>query len=99
MVIFLYRPDYYGFLQDEDGNSTQGVAEVIIAKHRNGATGTVNLKFINKFAKFDNVNTFGDFAGGAPEDPANAGNVITMGSKMNEDRGLPSADDFDDSPF
>src|ERR1700760_1971721 len=39
MVLFLYRPEYYGLDQDEDGNPTQGVGEVIIAKHRNGETG------------------------------------------------------------
>lgn len=103
MVVFLYRPDYYGFLQDEDGNSTQGQAEVIIAKHRNGATGTVNLKFINKFAKFDNLNTFGDMDFQSMED---GNNVITMSSKMNEDRSVPDLGDFDvheppsnDAPF
>lgn len=98
MVIFLYRPDYYGFLQDEEGNSTQGQAEVIISKHRNGSTGTISLKFINKFVKFDNLNSFGDIGMEGEE----GGNVITMGSKMNEDRSEPSAGDFDgpnDSPF
>jgi replicative DNA helicase len=100
MVIFLYRPDYYGFLADEEGNSTQGLAEVIIAKHRNGSTGSVNLKFINKFAKFDNVNSFANLGNfGSDDVPRGGGNIITMGSKMNEDRGLPTADDFEDSPF
>jgi replicative DNA helicase len=100
MVIFLYRPDYYGFLQDDEGNSTQGIAEVIIAKHRNGSTGSVNLKFINKFAKFDNVNSFGNNTNfGGDDNPRGGNNIITMGSKMNEDRGLPSSDDFEDSPF
>lgn len=98
MVVFLYRPDYYGFLQDEDGNSTQGTAEVIIAKHRNGSTGTVSLKFINKFVKFDNLNSFGDYGSSGTEDEG-GNNIITMGSKMNEDRSLPDEGDFDDSPF
>ncbi|MFN5785020.1 MAG: DnaB-like helicase C-terminal domain-containing protein, partial [Flavobacteriia bacterium] len=35
-VLFLYRPEYYGFLQDEEGNSTQGISELILAKNRNG---------------------------------------------------------------
>lgn len=94
MVMFLYRPEYYGFNQDEDGNSTQGITEIIIAKHRNGATGTVNLKFINKFAKFVNLDSFSD---ASPFD-ADAG-IVTMGSKMNESREAPRASDFDDTPF
>lgn len=36
MVIFLYRPEYYGIMQDESGNSLADRCEVIIAKHRNG---------------------------------------------------------------
>jgi replicative DNA helicase len=44
MVLFLYRPEYYGLTEDEDGNPTQGVGEVIIAKHRNGETGSVTAE-------------------------------------------------------
>ena len=33
MVLFLYRPEYYGLTEDENGLATQGVGEVIIAKH------------------------------------------------------------------
>ena len=39
LVIFIHRPEYYGLDVDEDGNSLKGVAEIIVAKHRNGATG------------------------------------------------------------
>ncbi len=52
MVIFLYRPEYYGITQGEDGMPLQGLGEVIIAKHRNGRTDTAQLKFIGKFTKF-----------------------------------------------
>ena len=52
MVLFLYRPEYYGLTEDEEGRSTIGIGEVIIAKHRNGETGTVPLRFISKFVKF-----------------------------------------------
>jgi len=55
MVLFLYRPEYYGLTEDEDGNPTQGVGEIIIAKHRNGETGTVRLKFVGKFVKFTDL--------------------------------------------
>lgn len=52
IVMFLYRPEYYKIMQDEDGNPTHGKCEVIIEKHRGGSTGTVLLKFIGKFTKF-----------------------------------------------
>jgi replicative DNA helicase len=52
MVVFLYRPEYYGITQDAQGNSLQGMCEVIIAKHRNGALANVWVQFIGKFAKF-----------------------------------------------
>lgn len=94
MVLFLYRPEYYGFLQDEEGNSTQGIGEIIISKHRNGATGSVNLKFISKFAKFTDVDSFAS-ADQYGDDPG----IITKGSRMNEERGLPAGSDYDDSPF
>ena len=37
IVSFIYRPEYYQILEDEEGNSLKGVAEIIVAKHRNGA--------------------------------------------------------------
>lgn len=55
MVLFLYRPEYYGLEFDEDNNPTQGVGEIIIAKHRNGETGRVRLKFIGKYVKFTDL--------------------------------------------
>jgi replicative DNA helicase len=36
-VFFLYRPEYYGFMQDEDGNTTDGITELILAKNRSGS--------------------------------------------------------------
>lgn len=45
MVIFIYRPEYYGISEDESGINTDGVAEIIIAKHRNGETDDVPLRF------------------------------------------------------
>ena len=38
IVMFLYRSEYYGILTDEAGNSLEGVGELLISKHRNGAT-------------------------------------------------------------
>lgn len=52
MVLFLYRPEYYGMTEDESGHSTQGLAEIIIAKHRNGSLDNALLKFVGKYTKF-----------------------------------------------
>ena len=52
MVLFIYRADRYDITEDEDGNLTAGVAEVLLRKNRNGPTGKVKLKFIERFAKF-----------------------------------------------
>lgn len=52
MVIFLHRPEYYGMFEDEKGNPTHGICEVIIAKHRNGPVTSVNVRFIDTLAKF-----------------------------------------------
>ena len=52
IVAFIHRPEYYGFTEDEQGNSLEGVAEIIIAKHRNGATDDLRLTFKKQFAKF-----------------------------------------------
>jgi len=58
MVMFLYRPEYYKITQDEQGNSTEGVGEVIIAKNRSGDVDTVKLKFIGKYTKFTDLDGF-----------------------------------------
>lgn len=52
VVMFIYRPWICGIPQDEQGNSTEGMAEIIIAKHRNGKLDSANLHFIDHFAKF-----------------------------------------------
>ena len=45
MVMFIHRPEKYGITVDNEGNSLLGIATIIIAKHRNGAVGEVNLRF------------------------------------------------------
>lgn len=99
MVMFLYRPEYYGLTTYEDGTSTQGVAEVIIAKQRSGPVGDVKLQFINKFAKFADLNDFQAEANlaaqgvetGMPGLPEIKPNTIIRPSRMNEE----SADEGD----
>src|SRR5690606_14348933 len=56
LVLFIHRPGYYGLMVDDEGNSTEGLAEIIIAKNRHGATDTVKLEFIPEQTKFTDRN-------------------------------------------
>lgn len=53
-VLFLYRGEYYGLEQDCEGKSTKDIAEVIVAKNRFGPFGEAKVKFVSRFAKFEN---------------------------------------------
>ena len=55
MVCFIHRPEYYKIVEDESGHSLLGLAEIIIAKHRNGATGNIRLRFKGEYARFQNI--------------------------------------------
>ena len=55
VVIFLNRPEFHGVKTFTDGSSTEGVAEVIIGKQRNGPTGEIQLAFIKDYARFENL--------------------------------------------
>ena len=93
MVLFVHRPEYYHIYQDEQGHDLRGMAQIIIAKHRKGATGDVLLTFRGQFTRFEN-----------PED-TNLDNRSPqgeiMGSKMNGgDTPLPPPNDNSPlSPF
>jgi len=90
MVIFIYRPEYYGINDDGEGNSVQGLAVINIAKHRNGKLGDVNLKFVGQFAKFEEPESFERQAELSPNTGFEMLPTKTIGSKMN--------DDFDPEP-
>ncbi len=49
MILLLHRPEYY------DPSDRPGMAECIVAKNRNGATGTVSLTFLNRIMRFENL--------------------------------------------
>lgn len=86
MVMFIYRPEYYGITADEEGNTTQGLAELIIAKHRNGSTEDVKIRFLNHLAKFvnwDNDN-FGTTQVAHVDIEDNYGRQILRSSKFDE---------------
>lgn len=57
VVCFLYRPEYYGIKTTPEGQSTTGLAEIIIGKQRNGPTGSQPLYFVKKYARFENLTT------------------------------------------
>jgi replicative DNA helicase len=57
VVLFIYRPERYGIKVDERGNPTEGIAEIIVGKQRNGPTDTVYLAFIDRYARFENLDT------------------------------------------
>ncbi len=91
IVSFVYRPEYYKMYEDEQGNSLKGVAEIIIAKHRNGSLEDVRLKFTSHFAKFSDIDdNFDDLLGDNSNDNP-IGNTITRPSSFN--------DLDDDTPF
>ncbi len=51
IVMFLYRDDYY----NRDKSEKPGIAEIIVAKHRNGPTGVVELVFRKELTRFENL--------------------------------------------
>ncbi|PIF00602.1 MAG: replicative DNA helicase [Maribacter sp.] len=60
IVSFIYRPEYYKIDEwdDEERTPTEGQAEFIVAKHRNGSLDSIRLKFIGNLGKFDNLDDF-----------------------------------------
>ena len=54
MVLFVHRPEYYNIYQDDNGRDLRGMAQIIIAKHRKGATGDILLSFKAEFTRFEN---------------------------------------------
>jgi replicative DNA helicase len=70
IVMFIYRAEKY--LSDEDSlEDVKGLAEIIIAKQRNGPTDTVKLTFIDRFASFQNLAAYTPTppSGGDPTEP------------------------------
>ena len=55
VVCFLYRPEYYGITTTAEGESTNGLAELIIGKQRNGPVGTTRMYFVKEYARFEKL--------------------------------------------
>lgn len=60
IVLFIHRPEYYGIAETEDNRPTANLAEVIVAKHRNGALDTVSMTFRKELARFSDYNDIGN---------------------------------------
>lgn len=88
IVSFIYRPEYYGILEDEEGRSLKGVAEFIVAKHRHGALDTIRIRFTDSFAKFSNL-----------DDPSFSGLEAPLSGPFTPGTVLPSRMNDEDIPF
>ena len=84
MVLFVHRPEYYHIYQDENGRDLHGMAQIIIAKHRKGATGDVLLNFRGEFTRFENP----EDSNTNIENPGIGGGEI-VGSKINGGDSMP----------
>lgn len=87
MVCFIHRPEYYRLYNDEKtGKDLRGLGQIIVAKHRNGATDEVWLRFRSKLAKFQNEdetwdeNELNDY----PAAPLPEPGEISVSSRMND---------------
>ena len=99
MVCFIHRPEYYRIYNDDKtGKDLRGLGQIIVAKHRNGATDEVWMRFIGKYAKFQNENE--DFDQSIYDTPTPPAAATTFQSRMNS---LPDSDgarlDDDITPF
>jgi len=92
MVMFIHRPEYYNITEDENGSSTLGMAELIIAKHRNGPVDSAKTRYIGQFTKFADLDVLDqnlDYAGTSNKlspstDFDTQSNSVIRGSKMND---------------
>ena len=60
IVSFIYRPEYYNIDEwdDDEHTPSEGQAELIVAKHRNGGLDNIRLKFISHLGKFEDIDNF-----------------------------------------
>ena len=89
IVCFIHRPEYYRINEDAHGHSTEGIAEIIVAKHRNGPTGVAIMRFDNEYARFQNI-----------DDLAVGRKYVERPSKMNRQSKLAGpSDESNASPY
>ena len=81
IVTFIYRPEYYKIYEWDNGDDSRSQAEIIIAKHRNGALENVRLKFTAEFAKFSDIDYFDNFSSNLEDESM----ISTVSSSMNNE--------------
>jgi len=92
IVCFIHRPEYYKILEDGEGNSLVGKAELIIAKHRNGSTGDIRLCFDKEFARFRDDDNQMSYSLPQMQAPYSEGEAAVYASKINEQ--IPDTNPF-----
>jgi replicative DNA helicase len=105
IVSFIYRPEYYKIEEwdDDEQSPTEGQAEFIIAKHRNGSLENIRLKFIGNLGKFDNLEEYGSAFNDLPskmnldDNPFFTKNLPSPNEAFGSN--LNSNDDDSDVPF
>ncbi len=75
MVMFIYRPEYYEVMNNENGESTKGETHIRIAKHRNGSLETIKLRALLHIQKFEEWD--GDGSGFNPSKSAGNWKPVT----------------------
>jgi len=94
IIAFINRPERMG-IAEVDGVSTRGLAEIIIAKHRNGQTADVSLRFRDEFARFEEWETAGGIITESPQVQV----LQKIQSKMNTDERMNANHVFEEKPF
>ncbi|MEW6136506.1 MAG: replicative DNA helicase [Bacteroidota bacterium] len=84
IVLFIYRPEYYKIESDENGPTTNK-AYIMIAKHRNGKTGDIRLKFIAQYARFMDDDEMGGGSEYYYPGASQSGSTVTIPSRMNSE--------------
>lgn len=91
VVCFLYRPEYYGITTTPEGESTTGLAEIIVGKQRNGPVGTKRMYFVKDYARFENLTT-------AKPDPFDQAKMDDSSTDDNTSSGSPPPMGHDPGP-
>lgn len=108
IVCFIHRPEYYKIFEDDNGNDLRGIAELIIAKHRNGAVKDIRLSFRAPITKFQNLNdSYGGYGSSSSQEytsKINSDFVSGVGFESGNDSSKTDqsplvADQSDDYPF
>lgn len=103
MVCFIHRPEYYKLFDDGNGKDLRGLGQIIVAKHRNGATDEIWLRFIGKYTRFqnesdaydDSEDLYANISYNTQQSKMNMLPAEADGATLNSDR----VDDFKEDPF